>query len=85
MIKVVLGLVIVAVLAVGLVALAMYWVVKSRYRGRKAPELPALDLIKTPTSELGACARCGEQRIIVSRHEGMCASCYSALRTKAVS
>jgi hypothetical protein len=28
------------------------------------------------------CAGCGEQRIIVSQDDTLCAACYSALRTK---
>jgi hypothetical protein len=83
MIKLIFGLGLLAILIIAALGLALIWLVKSRYRGRRAPAAPVLDAIRTPTSKFGACARCGEQRIIISESEGMCASCYSALRTKA--
>jgi hypothetical protein len=34
------------------------------------------------SSRVEKCAGCGEQRIIVSQDDTLCAACYSALRTK---
>jgi len=34
------------------------------------------------SSRVDKCAGCGEQRIIVSQDDTLCAACYSALRTK---
>jgi hypothetical protein len=36
----------------------------------------------TESSRVAKCAGCGEDRIIVSQDDMLCASCYSALRTK---
>jgi hypothetical protein len=36
----------------------------------------------TESSRVDKCAGCGEDRIIVSQDDTLCASCYSALRTK---
>ena len=84
MLKVIIGILLLALIVVGALASIMMWLVKSRYRGKKAPAEPVLEAVRTPTSKLDTCAGCGEQRIIVSESEGMCATCYSALRTKKV-
>jgi predicted RNase H-like nuclease len=79
MLKIVIIVILLVVVAVASLAAIMMWLVKSRHKDKKQPV--AIDTPTTTTS--GTCARCGEQRIIVSKEEGMCASCYSALRTKA--
>jgi Tfp pilus assembly protein PilX len=63
-------------------ALTMYRLVRSR--SHRAPALSDFDRLRAPDSNLAVCQRCGEQRIIVSAREGMCASCYSSMRTKTV-
>ena len=85
MLKIVFGIGLLVALAVAAFAFALVWLVKSRYRGKQAPDRPAVEAVLTPTSKIGDCARCGEHRIIVSESDRMCASCYSALRTKALS
>jgi hypothetical protein len=64
---------------------AMFWLVKSRYKGKAAPDTPSIDAVRTSTSLFGDCARCGEHRLLINDYDRMCASCYSALRTKALS
>ena len=63
----------------------MLWLVKSRYKGKTALDEPSIDQVRTSTSLFGNCARCGEHRLLINDYEKMCASCYSALRTKALS
>jgi hypothetical protein len=80
------GIIIVVLLGfigVALLILVMMWLVKSRYRGTNVPAKASIEALGATESKRGTCSRCGEQRIIVSDSEGMCASCYSALRTKA--
>jgi len=82
MITVLIVLIVLGVLALGTIAFMMMWVVKSRQRGKPEPVMSAVQAVRTETSKVGKCAECGEERIIVTADEGMCASCYSALRTK---
>ena len=77
-------LVIVLVIVFG-IAGAMFWLVKSRYRGKALPNQPSVEEVRTSTSLFGNCARCGEHRLLINDYDKMCASCYSALRTKALS
>lgn len=82
MVKVVIVLILLTVAAVAALVVVMMWLVKSRYRNKKTV-IAAIEAPTTAASKTGTCSRCGEQRIIVSESDGMCASCYSALRTKA--
>jgi hypothetical protein len=42
---------------------------------RKKPELNDLSSLET-------CARCGQLRVIVNKDAGLCAFCWSSMRTK---
>jgi len=54
--------------------------VKSQDR-KKGPRL-AIGDDNIESSRIDTCARCGQRRIIVNQDDTLCASCYSALRTK---
>ena len=54
--------------------------VKSQDR-KKGPQ-PAIGDDNIESSKVDTCARCGQRRIIVDQDGTLCASCYSALRTK---
>ncbi|HWQ32352.1 MAG TPA: hypothetical protein VNQ79_05675 [Blastocatellia bacterium] len=75
-------LVLAVILVITLLALMIFRLVRSRARSRGVPDLSDFDSLRTPDSGFAICQRCGEQRIIVSRREGLCASCYSSMRTK---
>jgi hypothetical protein len=51
-------------------------------KDRKKGPLPAIGDDYVESSKTRTCARCGEKRIIVNEDDTLCASCYSALRTK---
>jgi hypothetical protein len=76
------GVLLLAVLVVGSVLLALFWLVKSRYRNKPASDL---GIGTGGVSKISECAKCGERRVIVREDDGLCASCYSALRTKVLS
>jgi hypothetical protein len=84
MIKVFLLLLLFVVIAVILLAVVMIRLVKSRDRERTVPLKPGIEAIEATSAKLGTCSKCGEQRVIVSDSEGMCAYCYSSFRTKSV-
>jgi hypothetical protein len=84
MIKVILAVLLLLVAAITLLGAAMMRLVKSRYRERKVLEKPGIETIAATSPKLGTCAKCGEQRVIVSDSERMCAYCYSSLRTKSL-
>jgi hypothetical protein len=84
MIKVILAVLLLLIIAVAVLGATMMRLVKSRYRERNVPEKPGVETIAATSSKLGTCSRCGERRVIVSDSDGMCAYCYSSLRTKPI-
>lgn len=84
MIKVLLAILLFVVVAVILLGVVMITLVRSRQRDSNVPAEPGIEAIAATSSKLGTCSKCGEQRVIVSDSEGMCAYCYSSLRTKPV-
>lgn len=81
MIWIVAGIVVLAILLIGALGVALFWLVKSRYRNKTvAPDLK-LDPSRTP-SKIATCSKCGEQRVIVREDDSLCAFCYSSMRTK---
>ncbi|HLG13890.1 MAG TPA: hypothetical protein VJH03_05090 [Blastocatellia bacterium] len=81
MVWIVVGVVLIAILVIASVGVALFWLVKSRYRDKKPPAGLSLDPARTP-SKIGTCAKCGEQRVIVREDDSLCAFCYSSMRTK---
>ncbi|HYP27191.1 MAG TPA: hypothetical protein VE262_10780 [Blastocatellia bacterium] len=67
------------ILLVGLGVFAFFYLQVKRNR-RPDAERPSLD----KAGSLSDCARCGQRRLIVQKEAGLCASCWSALRTKQV-
>jgi hypothetical protein len=70
-------------LAVALALLICFCVVIFFYLqlGKKAPsQSEASDLSSNPN--LGTCAKCQQQRIIVKKEANLCAFCWSSLYTK---
>lgn len=53
-----------------------------RIQDRKKRVHPPAVGKQVESSKVDKCAGCGEQRIIVSQDDTLCAACYSALRTK---
>lgn len=47
---------------------------------RPDSERPSLE----KSESLGVCAKCGQQRLIAQKDSGLCAFCWSALRTKQI-
>jgi len=84
MIKVILAILLLLVIAIALLAVVMMRLVKSRHSERNVPTKPDIEAIAATSSKLGTCSKCGERRVIVSDSEGMCAYCYSSLRTKSI-
>jgi hypothetical protein len=79
---IILMLVLLGVLAVAAFVFSLMWLVKSRYKGRRAPGEVRLEVTPESGARHGVCARCEERRLIISPSDGLCAQCYSALRTK---
>ena len=73
-------LILLAILAVAGVVAALMWLVKSKKK--TAPVDLSAAVPVGSSSKVAVCAMCGETRIIVKPEDGLCASCYSALRTK---
>ena len=61
-------------------ALAVFAFFYLQVKKNRRPEVARPSLEKSDS--LGSCARCGQQRLLMSKDEGLCASCWSALRTK---
>ena len=80
MLTTILLLVLALVVIVALPVVGFIGYIKSQDR-KKAPR-PAIGGDPTEPSKTDTCARCGERRIIVNPDDTLCASCYSALRTK---
>jgi hypothetical protein len=70
------------IFVIALLALMLSGLIRARVRNRRVPDLSAFDSLRTPDSRFAVCQRCGEERLIVSEREGLCASCYSSMRTK---
>ena len=81
MIWIVVGVVLFILLFLATVAVALFWLVKSRYRDKTVAADLKLDPSRTP-SKIATCAKCGEQRVIVREDDSLCAFCYSSMRTK---
>jgi hypothetical protein len=73
--------VLIALLAAGSLVFALVWLVKSHNRSKKAADDSGI-IGAVAAAAQGICANCGETRIIVKPELNVCASCYSALRTK---
>jgi hypothetical protein len=73
-------LVLLAVLAVAGLVIAIMWLVKSKQKSMPVDVSAAVPA--GSSSKVGVCAMCGESRIIIKPEDGLCASCYSNLRTK---
>ena len=71
------AILVIIILLAGLAVFAFFYiqVKKNRRHETKRPSLEA-------SSSLGTCERCGQQRLIVQKDSGLCAFCWSALRTK---
>jgi hypothetical protein len=61
-------------------AIAVFAFFYAQVQKNRRPEVARPSLEKSES--LGNCARCGQQRLLVSKDAGLCASCWSALRTK---
>ena len=72
-------LILLAISAVAAVIAALMWLVKSK---KKTPVDLSGAVPAGSSSKVAVCAMCGENRIIIKPEDGLCASCYSALRTK---
>jgi hypothetical protein len=64
-------------LLAGLAVFAFFYL---QVKKNRRPEVARPSLEKSES--LGNCARCGQQRLLMKKDEGLCASCWSALRTK---
>ena len=73
------ALIVSLVLLVGVAVFAFFYLQVRRNR-RPADERPSLDKI----GSVSDCARCGQKRLIAQKDSGLCAHCWSALRTKQV-
>lgn len=71
-------LIITILLAAAAVFAFFYLQVKNNRRPDS--ERPSLE----KSDSLGVCARCGQQRLIAHKDSGLCAFCWSALRTKQI-
>lgn len=80
MLTTILILVLSLIVAAGLLIFASINYIKSQ--NRKKSKLPTMAADSIDPSKIGTCTRCGEKRIIVNPDDTLCASCYSALRTK---
>jgi hypothetical protein len=80
MLTTILILVLSVIVAAGLLAFWCITYIKSQ--DRKKSKLRAMGADSIDSSKIGTCTRCGEKRIIVNPDDTLCASCYSALRTK---
>jgi len=69
------ALIILLVVLASLAVFAFFYLQVKKNRRSEGPSLERSD-------SMGNCARCGQRRLIVSKHEGLCAFCWSALRTK---
>jgi hypothetical protein len=80
MLKIILLLVLLLLVVAALLIVGFISYVKSQNRKKSA--IPALGPDPVTSSKTDTCSRCGERRIIVNEDDKLCASCYSALRTK---
>jgi hypothetical protein len=69
------ALIIFVILLASLAVFAFFYMQVKKNRRSEGPSLEGSD-------SMGDCARCGQRRLIVSKREGLCAFCWSALRTK---
>ena len=73
-------LILLAILVVAAVVAALMWLVKTKKKTMSVDVSSAVPA--GSSSKIAVCAMCGENRIIIKPEDGLCASCYSALRTK---
>jgi len=59
-------------------AVFAFFYLQIRRNRRPETERPSLE----KSDSLAPCARCGQQRLIAQKDSGLCAFCWSALRTK---
>jgi len=80
MLTTILVLVLVIIIVAAIPAVGFWGYVKVQDRKKRVRPLAVGE--QSESSRVDKCAGCGEQRIIISQDDTLCAACYSALRTK---